>query len=45
MDEYYEDYCEEEQVSQLASGFGFDSDDEFNDYCDDFEKGCMDGGD
>lgn len=32
-----DDY-QEEEVSQLARGFGFDSDDEFNDYCDKMER-------
>lgn len=40
--EDYEYICEE-SVSSLASGFGFDSDEEFNSYCDDMEadaKSC-----
>ena len=32
------DYYEEYPVSSIASGFGFDSDDEFNDYCDEMER-------
>lgn len=32
----------EPEVSTLASGFGFDSDDEFNDYCDAMEREAED---
>lgn len=32
------DFEFEPEVSQLARGFGFDSDDDFNDYCDRMER-------
>jgi len=35
MENYIED------VSSLASGFGFDSDDDFNDYCDEMESAAL----
>lgn len=41
-DEFGNFYETDQQVSAFARGFGFDSDTEFNDYCDEMEKGMRD---
>lgn len=41
-DEYGNFYEDEIPVSSIASGFGFDSDDEFNDYCDEMDLAASD---